>query len=137
MKRESVTSETCVSCGACCIAPYDQDAYADIEEKDMKRMGKKLVRRLVVYADPIGMLIASVAGQPAVGPAIKTRWRKARAGPMRGIRMCSCAALKGDVMKKVECSIYDVRPRICRTFVPGSEACRHARSTLRTVDERA
>lgn len=35
-----------------------------------------------------------------------------------------CTALLGAVREHVTCSIYDERPKDCRTFEPGSEKCR-------------
>ena len=38
-----------------------------------------------------------------------------------------CAALVGDVGVATSCSIYAVRPEVCRTCVPGDDACQMAR----------
>ena len=38
-----------------------------------------------------------------------------------------CAALTGDVGVATSCSIYAVRPEVCRTCMPGDDACRMAR----------
>jgi Fe-S-cluster containining protein len=38
-----------------------------------------------------------------------------------------CAALVGQVGVKTACSIYAVRPQVCRTCLPGDDACRMAR----------
>jgi Fe-S-cluster containining protein len=38
-----------------------------------------------------------------------------------------CAALVGDVGVATWCSIYDVRPEVCRTCLPGDDACAMAR----------
>ena len=34
-----------------------------------------------------------------------------------------CCALKGDIGKQVECIIYEFRPRICKSVMPGSALC--------------
>jgi Fe-S-cluster containining protein len=39
-----------------------------------------------------------------------------------------CAALKGEVGRATSCSIYAVRPDVCRACLPGDEACLMARS---------
>ena len=38
-----------------------------------------------------------------------------------------CAALKGDIGKTTSCSIYAVRPEVCRTCMPGDAECTMAR----------
>ncbi|RJF90072.1 YkgJ family cysteine cluster protein [Oleomonas cavernae] len=39
-----------------------------------------------------------------------------------------CTALKGDIGKTAACSIYPVRPIVCRDCEPGDEACLMARA---------
>lgn len=39
-----------------------------------------------------------------------------------------CKALEGVIGKSVNCSIYEIRPAICRKFPPGSDACLEARA---------
>jgi uncharacterized protein len=38
-----------------------------------------------------------------------------------------CAALVGEVGITTSCAIYNVRPHVCRTCLPGDEECRMAR----------
>jgi Fe-S-cluster containining protein len=38
-----------------------------------------------------------------------------------------CAALKGKVGEATSCSIYQVRPEVCRTCMPGDAECAMAR----------
>jgi Fe-S-cluster containining protein len=38
-----------------------------------------------------------------------------------------CAALVGEVGVSTSCSVYAVRPEVCRACVPGDDACRMAR----------
>jgi Fe-S-cluster containining protein len=38
-----------------------------------------------------------------------------------------CAALKGKVGEATACSIYEVRPEVCRTCMPGDAECTMAR----------
>jgi Fe-S-cluster containining protein len=38
-----------------------------------------------------------------------------------------CAALKGKVGEATACSIYEVRPEVCRTCMPGDAECATAR----------
>ena len=41
-----------------------------------------------------------------------------------------CAALRGVVGKGVSCAVYALRPTVCRSCVPGDDACRLARRAL-------
>jgi Fe-S-cluster containining protein len=48
----------------------------------------------------------------------------------RGRMRCNgnrCTALVGEVGVATSCSIYAVRPEVCRTCLPGDDACRMAR----------
>lgn len=38
-----------------------------------------------------------------------------------------CAALKGRIGEATSCAIYDVRPEVCRTCMPGDAECAMAR----------
>jgi Fe-S-cluster containining protein len=38
-----------------------------------------------------------------------------------------CAALMGKVGVSTSCAVYSVRPEVCRTCMPGDEACQMAR----------
>ncbi len=38
-----------------------------------------------------------------------------------------CAALSGEVGKSTACTIYDIRPDVCRACQPGDEECNLAR----------
>jgi uncharacterized protein len=38
-----------------------------------------------------------------------------------------CAALVGDVGGATSCAAYDVRPDVCRSCMPGDDACNMAR----------
>jgi Fe-S-cluster containining protein len=38
-----------------------------------------------------------------------------------------CSALVGDIGVSTSCSIYSVRPEVCRACVPGDDACQLAR----------
>jgi hypothetical protein len=38
-----------------------------------------------------------------------------------------CCALDGDVGVQTTCAIYNIRPEVCRSCLPGDEACNIAR----------
>lgn len=48
----------------------------------------------------------------------------------RGMRCAGtrCAALEGEVRVAVRCTIYDVRPLVCRACQPGDDECLMARA---------
>lgn len=39
-----------------------------------------------------------------------------------------CAALAGEIGVSTACTVYDVRPQVCRACLPGDDACRLARA---------
>src|SRR5437879_13573669 len=41
-----------------------------------------------------------------------------------------CAALKGKIGEATSCSIYEVRPEVCRTCMPGDAECAMARKKV-------
>jgi len=50
--------------------------------------------------------------------------------PERGRMRCNgdrCSALAGDIGAATACTIYDVRPDVCRACLPGDDACQMAR----------
>ncbi|SIQ68901.1 hypothetical protein SAMN05880582_10331 [Rhizobium sp. RU20A] len=46
-----------------------------------------------------------------------------------------CAALSGEIGKHVACTIYEIRPIVCRTCMPGDPECLMARETLPKPDD--
>lgn len=50
-----------------------------------------------------------------------------------------CSALAGDIGSATACTIYDIRPEVCRSCQPGDEEClmarrRHGLPPLETVE---
>lgn len=116
------------------MAPYEQDAFCDVTPKDVERLGKKFVRLNVLRSRPIDVLAAAIDGADYPSAAIKTKWREQRAGTIKGFRLNMCAALRGSVMHKVSCSVYDDRPHVCREAVkPGDRTCREIRRSFKTT----
>jgi Fe-S-cluster containining protein len=98
-------SETpdCQSCGACC---WGDAMWIHLVAGDDDRLGEDRVRRLTVLTQ-------------------HGRGYFARSMVMAGGR---CVAYTGDLGDgRSGCSIYDVRPDICRTFAAGSGDCHAAR----------
>jgi len=44
-----------------------------------------------------------------------------------------CTALRGEVGRATSCTIYDLRPDVCRACQPGDDACAIARSHFNLV----
>ena len=134
--REVITSETCRSCGACCWSSVDQPRYADVTAEDVERLPKRFVRLHVIQSRPFDRLAAALDGQHVPDGAIATKWETQRSGPFKGIDVCVCVALRGSLMHRVSCSVYEKRPRVCRDAVkPGDKACRAYRALfLEAID---
>jgi Fe-S-cluster containining protein len=113
------TLPNCQSCGACCIAEYDADFHAELNDAEAD----------VGAWSPEGKLSRYVTEKREYGNegcAVKTKWRAVTTGPLQGLQICACSLLQGDPMVSVTCRCYDVRPRVCRDFRPGSKTCREA-----------
>lgn len=119
MGRERVTTSNCQACGLCCVSPYDnQDSFADVTVEDCERLGVKWVKRNVVFPPLFDQLAFGHT------PAIKTRWLRQRSGPLKGESALACVALRGILLKKVRCSVYEQRPTCCREAIkPGTSVC--------------
>jgi Fe-S-cluster containining protein len=101
----------CVSCGACCVSPYDCETYVYIGNDDIHRLRtaytERTVRRLVgEMEDPYER-------------GMNTKENK------QG--HITCISLRGSVGRQCSCSIYDARPEACRKFKPGDHPCKAAR----------
>ncbi|GAC1352990.1 MAG: hypothetical protein NVS3B20_09170 [Polyangiales bacterium] len=97
----------CVKCGACCYNPDENREigyidYVEIATSDRILRKVDLVRRLVVLDDDL-------------------------IPHMRHSHLQRCAALKGELGKKVGCTIYLDRPTSCHTFTAGSRRCKQYR----------
>lgn len=132
MNDKNITAKTCLSCGACCVAPRHQGSFADVYEVDLKRLDKKFVKLHVLKSRPFDILANRLDGNVYPDAAIKTSRREMKAGPLKGHELNTCVALIGDVMAKVKCSIYKDRPDVCHTaVVPGDNACRALRKAMK------
>lgn len=126
--REVLTSKDCRACGLCCVAPHDQEAYADITEKDMKRLGARFVRLHVIQPRIFDRFANALDGHRTLDGIIKTKNLRQKAGPLRGWHVFTCVALRGSVKHQVSCSVYEKRPSVCRdVMVPGDSNCLEVR----------
>lgn len=103
----AVSKLDCTTCGACCVNPNENQAEVYrwyLEVADTKLLNKQdLVKRLVVH-DERGV------------PHLRLDPQSQR-----------CVALKGKLGARVQCTIYELRPRGCRMLMPGDEKCLVAR----------
>lgn len=136
---EKITANTCRSCGICCVSLTNSDVYCDVTVEDMKRLSKNFVRKNVVQSRLFDRLAHAIDGNRIPEGAIRTTWKKQKAGPLNDVEICACAALRGSVMHKVSCSVYENRPQVCQTAViPGDKTCRQVRGMVqRFLDERS
>lgn len=126
----------CLSCGACCVAPGGQGAFADVSSSDVKRLGVPWSRKNILFSTPFDRMLSAFDGCPVPFGAIRSQWTKQRNGPLEGFELCSCVALTGGVMGKVKCAVYKKRPETCRTsVVPGDETCLDLRKIFREAVE--
>jgi Fe-S-cluster containining protein len=115
----------CQTCGVCCWSfdstPYYCNVTAE-EARNLGRWGKQNVVK-IPWDSPYAWV-------GTVG-AIKTKWREMQNGPLVGKEILTCAALQGDVLHHVRCSIYDKRPFVCAYIVnPGDPYCLKARELV-------
>ena len=115
----------------------ESDVYCDVTVEDMRRLSKGFVKKNVRTTSAFDRLAHAIDGNHIPDGAIKTLWREQKAGPLKGVQVCACVALRGSVTHRVSCSIYESRPRVCRTaVVPGDEACRQVRELFQhLIDE--
>ena len=133
-RAEIITGETCLECGACCVAQVDQAAYCNITPEDERRLGRKFVRLHVVYPPPLDAFVALLNGTEPSHGAIRTRHVVHASGPLAGVRTCQCVALEGTVLERAKCGIYPKRPEACRLAVqPGDAWCRELRRRVRAM----
>ncbi|HKX31706.1 MAG TPA: YkgJ family cysteine cluster protein [Blastocatellia bacterium] len=84
-----------------------------IANKDVSKIPAKLV-----VIDIVRLHNTQVARQESWlrGKRVTGRWQ--------------CRALDGTIGEQCSCSIYAVRPKLCREFEPGSQGCLIAREAL-------
>jgi Fe-S-cluster containining protein len=110
------SAPSCVQCGACCTADYDDDdSYAYLTPAEWNRLPHPRRNLLVKTETPRGM-------RGRVQHYMRTRRNKC------GVLVC--VALSGVVGVAVSCCIYSARPSVCRRFRRGSRNCREAREDI-------
>ena len=89
----------CQACGACCAHDPSWPRFSLEAEEDLA-----IIPDALVAADKSGMAWKLVGSEGR------------------------CAALTGDIGKAVACSIYGLRPDVCRACQPGDPECNIARA---------
>lgn len=103
----------CRACGACCWKRKDDSfGVATVLNSDAAFMGPRRVRLHVVQGET------------------RAVWREQRTGALKGRSALVCSALRGSLLSRCSCAIYEVRPLVCSEFKPGSRRCKEARSDL-------
>lgn len=126
--KETITPETCRSCGLCCIPPSSQEVFCDVSEADVRKLDRRWANRNVVRISLFDRLCATISGASIPFAAILTKRVEPKRGPLEGGSLTPCAALRGTPGVSVSCAIYDRRPKTCRTAVkPGDRSCRKIR----------
>jgi len=123
----------CLKCGLCCWVHKEQDCYAEVTQRELKRLGSWGKRNVKVFnvLELISPMTATLESD-MVG-AIKSESREIQAGPVKGYTVLLCAALEGSPMHSVKCKIYKKRPSSCKTSVKrGDAACRKLREGFLT-----
>lgn len=87
-------------------------------ETDLKRLGPQLSRRYLYEGSILEQAMHCIR-------ALRTKWRKQRVGPLRGVAVCGCICLEGSVLHRVQCKVYNRRPMVCRTAVKPGDRCCH------------
>lgn len=122
----------CRRCGLCCISLTGERIWAEVDIDDAERLGSAWCKRHVIGHDVTMQLIREAqTGRKALLGGIETVWREVKTGPLAGVEVCACVALRGSVMNRVSCRVYDRRPKICKTaLTPGEPACLRARAKV-------
>lgn len=113
MTRRKITSDTCRTCGLCCVGGDEGQGWADCTDRDVERMSPRVRAQLVEIRE--------------YGLAFSDAWCST---PTRftddfgGV----CEFLRGTPGVRVSCRIYATRPDVCRDYKPGSRECRFERT---------
>lgn len=114
-----LTSADCLKCGICCTSLTWEETYVNLTPKDEERLGKRYVKLHVINGE------------------IRTRPKINKSGPLQGVEDCRCASLRGSIIKKVRCSIYEKRPDVCRKALkPGDRQCIAVRQMFKDMCKR-
>lgn len=113
--RRRLTGDDCLTCGACCCNPLDNQRVGFVDYVEVRKTDIALRR----------------------DRALMQQWTVTNADGEVHMRLSGpeqrCAALAGTLGERVACSIYTVRPRACHLVRPGDATCLRVR-TERGID---
>jgi Fe-S-cluster containining protein len=129
------TKRDCLKCGLCCVSPTNSDRFCPVTAKDMRRLPEKWTAKNVYGPEPFNMLLDALGmgGRKHNEPdmCIRTRRFRCQIGPFQNSTIRKCAALDGTPGYSVQCSLYKIRPGICRTAVKkGDRVCKFLRKEM-------
>jgi len=110
----------CQTCGACCLSHWDTETYVYVSDRDIRRLR-------MAYTEPTVRRLVGGLDDP-LEQGIRTKENE------QG--QITCISLRGSVGRQCSCGIYEARPKVCRDFNPGSEACKYAREEARITAQR-
>ena len=96
---EPVTRKNCLTCGLCCIPMNSQDAFCNVDEKDLKRL-KGRVQGRVVYPTLFQQALGMIDGH-STDMALKTRTMMQTKGLYVGYRICRCKIGRASCRERV------------------------------------
>lgn len=108
----------CLSCGACCVSDFEAPDYVLLLPPEVDRLVAEDKKAMIFEDREFGE------------PMYSMRTQSDSCGN------CRCVALGGTVGEQVSCTIYGIRPQVCRDFEPGSEVCKTARQIMFGVSDR-
>lgn len=104
-----------LTCGACCVSLENDQAFCNVDEEDQKRLDRRfLAKHLRTVYFPM---------EGTAEEALAVKDIKAKTGPLKGIHMNVCVALRGSPMSRVSCSIYSKCPKVCDSIKAGDKTC--------------
>ena len=108
----------CQRCGACCVSDFESVDYVHVSLEEAEAFWEQDLGNLLYEERTYG------------SPALSLRTASDSCGN------CRCIALAGTVGKSVSCSVYEIRPKVCRSFEPGTDVCDYARQIAFGVSRR-
>lgn len=103
-RKQTLKNLDCRACGVCCTIEEDVDYSVNVDEEDLDRLSPGFINRNVFRPNGFeGLYLRAVQ-------------RVQLKGPLAGLVVTCCAALRGSVLHRVSCSIYEHRPKACRDF---------------------
>lgn len=103
----AIYADLCRGCGVCCVI-YHQRPFGVPVDKD-----SEVPKRLIQIGPRRGN------NRNEYMRAVKLKDRQFTGGG----EYSKCIALEGRPRQSVQCGIYEIRPRCCSRFDPGSPAC--------------